>query len=73
MKTDQTKRQKSFNSQFVRCLAIYHRLQRAQLSVNQLARDYEVSSRTILRDINALNLAGYPILPAEGKGMYKGE
>ena len=73
MKTDQTKRQKSFKSKFVRCLAIYRRLQRAQLSVDRLAGDYEVSSRTILRDINALTLAGYPILPMAEKGVYKGE
>ena len=51
-----------FNTRFIRCLSIYRRLQRVPLSVGQLANEYEVSIRTIQRDINALALAGYGIM-----------
>jgi len=53
-----------FNTRFIRCLSIYRRLQRVPLSVGQLANEYEVSIRTIQRDINALTLAGYGIMPS---------
>ena len=53
-----------FNTRFIRCLSIYRRLQRVPLSVKRLANEYEVSIRTIQRDINALALAGYGIMPS---------
>lgn len=65
--------QGDFQSRFVRCLAIYRRLQTSPGSVAKMAVNYGVSVRTIQRDINALTLAGYPIMPVVGKGIYKAE
>ena len=56
----------AFNTRFIRCLSIYRRLQRVPLSVKRLANEYEVNIRTIQRDINALALAGYVIIPSMG-------
>lgn len=38
------------------------------VSVNQLAEHFEVSKRTIYRDLSSLEQAGVPIVPIEGKG-----
>ena len=53
-----------FNTRFIRCLSIYRRLQHVPLSVGQLANEYKVCERTIQRDINALALAGYGVIPS---------
>jgi len=58
-----------FTKRFTRCLTTYRRLScGAVLTVAQLSRDYGVSIRTIQRDLNALSMAGYSIIPALGKG-----
>ena len=52
------------NTRFIRCLSIYRRLQRVPLSVKRLSNEYEVCERTIQRDLNALALAGYGVMPS---------
>jgi predicted DNA-binding transcriptional regulator YafY len=39
---------------------------RGRMTASQLAGELEVSQRTILRDIEALNLAGFPIYTVRG-------
>ena len=41
--------------------------QRGQLTANTLARELEVSRRTVLRDIEALSSAGVPVYPVRGR------
>lgn len=41
-------------------------LQRKKISATQLAEMFEVSTRTIYRDIEAINLAGIPIITYPG-------
>ncbi len=41
-------------------------LQRERISAKELAQKFEVSTRTILRDIDAINLAGIPIVTFQG-------
>ena len=38
------------------------------VSVKQLAEDFQISKRTVYRDIIALEASGVPIVPIEGKG-----
>jgi len=43
-------------------------LNKKQLTSSQLAQHFEVSKRTILRDIDVLSAAGIPIYTSKGKG-----
>ena len=43
-------------------------LQKDKVTMGELAEKFEVSTRTILRDIDALNMAGIPIVSERGKG-----
>ena len=43
-------------------------LQRDKITSQELAEKFEVSRRTILRDIETLNIAGIPIVSAQGQG-----
>lgn len=43
-------------------------LQKEKLTTKELAEKFEVSRRTILRDIEALSMAGIPILSEQGQG-----
>ena len=42
--------------------------QRGRMTTEELAEELEVSTRTILRDIEALKGAGVPVSPVEGSG-----
>jgi len=43
-------------------------MNKKRVTANELAAHFEVSKRTILRDINALAIAGIPIYTIQGKG-----
>ncbi len=43
-------------------------LQKKRLTANALAAHFEVSTRTIYRDVEALSAAGIPIFMSRGKG-----
>ncbi len=47
---------------------IYILLDKKSITANELAAYFEVSKRTILRDIEALTMAGIPIYTTRGKG-----
>lgn len=47
---------------------VYLLLDRREMTAKELAAHFEVSSRTILRDIETLSMAGIPIYTAQGKG-----
>lgn len=47
---------------------IYYLLQNKKMTAAELARIFEVSVRTIYRDIDALSLAGIPVYSVQGKG-----
>lgn len=47
---------------------VYLLLDKRELTAKELAAHFEVSSRTILRDIETLSMAGIPIYTAQGKG-----
>ena len=47
---------------------IYILLHRKSMTANELAERFNVSTRTIYRDIDALSLAGIPIFTSKGKG-----
>ncbi len=50
---------------------VFYLLNRKMVTANQLADYFDVSKRTILRDINVLKLAGIPIYSENGsKGGY---
>jgi predicted DNA-binding transcriptional regulator YafY len=52
----------AIESQLHRCLSIFRRLEDGQgLEVNRLAQDYNVSPRSIQRDLAALEAAGVPV------------
>lgn len=56
-------------SRLSRLTSILLKLQsRSYVSVNQLAQHFEVSTRTIYRDLFSLEQAGVPIVSIEGKG-----
>lgn len=43
-------------------------MQKDRITANELAEKFEVSKRTILRDIEAISMAGIPIITAQGQG-----
>lgn len=47
---------------------VYILLERKNITANKLATHFEVSKRTILRDIETLTIAGIPIYTLKGKG-----
>lgn len=47
---------------------VYLLLERKKMSTTELAQHFEVSKRTILRDIEALSMSGIPIYTTKGKG-----
>jgi len=47
---------------------VYILMNKKQITANELAAYFEVSKRTILRDIDALTTAGIPIYTTQGKG-----
>ena len=47
---------------------VYLLMNRKQITANELAVHFEVSKRTILRDIDTLTMAGIPIYTTQGKG-----
>ncbi|MCA5011557.1 MULTISPECIES: helix-turn-helix transcriptional regulator [unclassified Enterococcus] len=47
---------------------VYLLLERKKMTTMELAKHFEVSKRTILRDIEALSIAGIPIYTTKGKG-----
>lgn len=47
---------------------VYLLLDKKQITAGELAQHFEVSERTILRDIEALSLAGVPVYTSQGKG-----
>lgn len=47
---------------------VYLLLMKKSTTANELAEHFEVSKRTILRDINTLTIAGIPIYTMQGKG-----
>ena len=47
---------------------IYILLDKKTVTANELAKKFEVSSRTIYRDIEILSGAGIPIYTTKGKG-----
>ena len=47
---------------------VYLLMNKKQITANELASHFEVSKRTILRDIDTLTTAGIPIYTTQGKG-----
>ena len=47
---------------------VYQLLDRKNMTAKELAEHFEVSTRTILRDIETLSMAGIPIYTVQGKG-----
>jgi len=47
---------------------VYILMNKKQITANELANHFEVSKRTILRDIDTLTTAGIPIYTLQGKG-----
>lgn len=47
---------------------VYLLLNKKRVTANELAKHFEVSKRTILRDIDTLTIAGIPIYTSQGKG-----
>lgn len=47
---------------------VYLLLNKKSVTANELAEHFEVSKRTILRDIDKLTIAGIPIYTSQGKG-----
>jgi len=47
---------------------VYLLMNKKQMTANELAAHFEVSKRTILRDIDTLTTAGIPIYTTQGKG-----
>ena len=47
---------------------VYLLMNKKQMTANELAGHFEVSRRTILRDIDTLSTAGIPIYTSQGKG-----
>jgi len=47
---------------------VYILMNKKQITANELSAHFEVSKRTILRDIDTLSIAGIPIYTTQGKG-----
>ena len=47
---------------------VYLLMNKKQMTANELAAHFEVSKRTILRDVDALTTAGIPLYTTQGKG-----
>ena len=47
---------------------LYYILENGKVTANELADKFEVSVRTIYRDIDAISSAGIPIYALQGKG-----
>ncbi len=47
---------------------VYILMDRKNITATELAEHFEVSKRTILRDIDALSMAGIPVYTTRGKG-----
>ena len=48
-------------NRLIRCLEISRRLPKRKFTVREFSQAYEVSTRTIQRDLNALMQAGFPV------------
>lgn len=47
---------------------VYHLLDKGRATAPELAEKFEVSVRTIYRDLDAISAAGIPIYTVQGKG-----
>lgn len=47
---------------------VYLLLERENITAKELAQRFEVSERTVYRDVDALSAAGIPVYTAKGKG-----
>lgn len=47
---------------------VYYLLEKGRISAPELAKKFEVSTRTIYRDLDAISAAGIPIYATQGKG-----
>ena len=47
---------------------LYYILEKGKVTANELADKFEVSVRTIYRDIDSISSAGIPIYATQGKG-----
>lgn len=47
---------------------VYHLLDKGRTTAPELAEKFEVSVRTIYRDLDAISAAGIPIYTVQGKG-----
>ena len=54
-----------------RCISMLRRLEQAELHITYLAEQYACTTRTILRDLNVLTMAGHPIMSTGARGVYR--
>lgn len=47
---------------------LYYVLEKGKVTANELSEKFEVSVRTIYRDIDVISSAGIPIYATQGKG-----
>ena len=47
---------------------VYHLLEKGKSTAPELAEKFEVSIRTIYRDLDAISAAGIPVYATQGKG-----
>ena len=50
------------------CKVVYHLLEKGKSTAPELAEKFEVSIRTIYRDLDTISAAGIPIYATQGKG-----
>ena len=50
------------------CKVVYHLLEKGKSTAPELAEKFEVSIRTIYRDLDAISAAGIPVYATQGKG-----